>query len=141
MATYCLSDTVTVIGPVPITGTGDDDEVISIELEDDVHTMMKGGDGVGYARTPYVSAKVTIRLRQDSTTNDMLSALFPNFGQGASGSVTYPWLTKDLNGLTTAGGGVKLISSGTPSLGRELKSREWVFHCAKVAGLLGGNRE
>ncbi|MGL5654130.1 MAG: phage protein [Vibrio sp.] len=141
MATFCLSDTVTVIGPVEITGTGDSDEVVSIEIEEDLHSTMSGGDGVGYARAPYLSAKVTIRLRQDSTTNDALSTLYPNFGQGKSGSVSYPWMTKDLGGLSVGSGTVKLLKPSSLGFGKELKVREWIFHCAKVAGFVGGNAE
>lgn len=141
MATYCLADTVTVIGVVPITGTGDSDEVISIEIDGDLHTVMKGGDGEGFARAPYLAADITVRLRQDSLVNDALSALFPNFGQGKSGSVSYPWVTKDLNGLTNVSGSVKLMSMANPSFGKELKVREYKFRCSKIAGLIGGNSD
>lgn len=131
--------TVAILG-IPMKGYADGD-FLTIERDTPVFSDVVGTDGeVTRSKTNDRRAKVTLRLMQTSSSNDLLSAAVNADENAPNGAGIGAFLVRDRSGraLHTAS---ECWISEVPSrgFGREAKEREWVIRVADLKSFDGGN--
>ncbi len=115
-----------------------DGAFVTAERNEDAFTLTVGADGeAARTRNQNKSGTVTLTLKQDSMSNDVLSAL--HAVDELSGTGVGPLLIKDLAGLTVVAAQnayIKKVASA--EFGKELSDREWVLEADNLQVFNGG---
>lgn len=139
MAVHTINprEVINTLGGHKLAGFGDD--MISIEYPEDLVEVVRGADGQVTRNIHAVDdIQITITLKQSSSSNDFLTALFN--ADKLSGGGILPWLTKD-------GAGTSLITAPecfvkkapTADWGKTAKDRVWILHTGPALVFIGGN--
>jgi hypothetical protein len=127
-----------IFGVAKLTGFADGDAV-EVAEENPAFNSMSGADGyVDRIKNNANFLTITIRLRQTSPTNDILSAL--HAADRVSGT-PLPLLIKDRSGNTLVTAAQAWIEKfPTAAFGNEAKTREWVIKTgSQYVTFIGGN--
>jgi hypothetical protein len=134
--TYSLADVHFTWGDQLYTGTMDD--AISVEWNEDLYELGRGGDGRDFTRVRKNddSARVTLKLKQSSSLNAILSAAVE---ADRAGSGVKAFQLKDNLG-TTLLNAPRMWIAKRPTVGfsATLSEREWVFETDRLTGTVGG---
>lgn len=137
MKTYSLADVHIIWGNIAITGTADD--AVTIETNEDLYTLQRGGDGKDFTRVRNndLSARITVRVKQGSAVNDALTAqmVADRFGLGVA-----QLIVKDVLGTSIAHAPRAWIAVRPElSFSKEAGEREWVFETDACEVGVGGS--
>jgi len=139
IGTFDFKKLTVIFGVAKLTGFADGD---AVEVAEDSPAFNSVGGADGYVDRIKNNAnflKITIRLRQTSPTNDILSAL--HAADRVSGT-TLPLLIKDRSGNTLFAAAQSWIE-GFPNapFGNEAKTREWIIKTgSQYSVFIGGNK-
>lgn len=136
--TYAPDKVTVVFGGAILTGYAED-SFIKIEMSTEAFTMHVGGDGeVSRTRNVDRTGKVTVKLKQTSDSNDILSAFYTADITSLQGYL--PVIVKDNAGRTLAAGSSAWIQKlPETEFGKEIGEREWVLDVADLDYFVGGN--
>lgn len=136
--TYSPEKIGVIVAGIPMHGFSEN-SICTIEYAADAFTMVVGADGeVGRSYNPDRSGTITITLKSDSDSNDVLSGLA--IADAISLTGTFPVFVKDSNGTsiaTASDAWIQKIPSAEHA--REINEREWVIQCANLLLFVGGN--
>lgn len=136
--TYAPDKVTVVFGGAILTGYAED-SFIKIEMSTEAFTMHVGGDGeVSRTRNVDRTGKVTVKLKQTSDSNDILSAFYTADITSLQGYL--PVIVKDNAGRTLAAGSSAWIQKlPDTEFGKEIGEREWIIDVADLNYFVGGN--
>lgn len=136
--TYAPDKVTVVFGGAILTGYAED-SFIKIEMSTEAFTMHVGGDGeVSRTRNVDRTGKVTVKLKQTSDSNDILSAFYTADITSLQGYL--PVIVKDNAGRTLAAGSSAWIQKlPDTEFGKEIGEREWILDVADLNYFVGGN--
>lgn len=136
--TYAPDKVTVVFGGAILTGYAED-SFIKIEMSTEAFTMHVGGDGeVSRTRNVDRTGKVTVKLKQTSDSNDVLSAFYAADITSLQGYL--PIIVKDNAGRTVAAGSSAWIQKlPETEFGKEIGEREWILDVADLDYFVGGN--
>lgn len=136
--TYAPDKVTVVFGGAILTGYAED-SFIKIEMSTEAFTMHVGGDGeVSRTRNVDRTGKVTVKLKQTSDSNDILSAFYTADITSLQGYL--PVIVKDNAGRTVAAGSSAWIQKlPDTEFGKEIGEREWIIDVADLNYFVGGN--
>jgi len=136
--TYAPDKVTVVFGGAILTGYAED-SFIKIEMSTEAFTMHIGGDGeVSRTRNVDRTGKVTVKLKQTSDSNDILSAFYTADITSLQGYL--PIIVKDNAGRTVAAGSSAWIQKlPDTEFGKEVGEREWILDVADLDYFVGGN--
>lgn len=136
--TYAPDQVTVVFGPVVLSGFAED-SFVTVEFEEDLWTKQVGADGhVTRSKTNNATARVTVRLAQTSSSNDLLSAIAEADRQTNQG--VFPLMVKDGSGRSLhVAEGAWIVRSPNAEFAREAGVREWVFDTDQLQNFVGGN--
>jgi hypothetical protein len=125
------------VGGIPLSGFSDN--IIEIEYDEETYTLDTGADGESTRiLNKNQNGKVTIYLKQSSTSNDVLNALATKDRLDGSGVV--PFLFTDLSGRTVAAAAQAYITKPPKyGFGKEIKEHAWVLQLINLKLSIGGN--
>jgi hypothetical protein len=139
MAVHTLSvrETLNTIGGHKLAGFGDDS--ISIEYQEDTVEVVRGVDGeVTRVIHAVDDVQITITLKQSSSSNDFLSALWN--ADKLSGGGILPWATVDGSGTTLVAASECFVKKPPViAYGKSAKDRVWIMHTGPAVVTIGGN--
>jgi len=139
LGTFDFKKVSVIFGVTPITGFAEGDS-IEVSQENDAFNSVGGADGgVDRVRNHSNFLNITLRLRQTSPTNQVLSALHTT---DLLSNVTLPFLIKDRSGDTVISATSSWITKFPTSIafGNEPKAREWVIRTgSNIFVNVGGN--
>lgn len=135
--TYDPAQVVIVVGTHRVQGFATD-SMVDVERNEELYSMKVGADGeVSRARNRNRSGKVTIRLAQESPSNDALNALA--VAGELSGADVVAFSMDDLNSTTMHKAEQAWVQKyPTSSRGKESGEVEWVINCADLTMGVGG---
>lgn len=138
-ATYDPKEVHVIIGGTPISGFADG-TFVQISFDEQQWNKVTGADGLtSRSKSNNFGGQVTITLLQTSNSNDVLSAIWNRDRRSNDGVVTL--LVKDALGRTTWSAAQAWIQKMVDQdFSKETEEREWVFDCADLRGLAGGNQ-
>ena len=138
--TYDFKKNKLILGGVPIQGYADGTGIV-IERTEDMFTMVSGADGkVSRSKSNNFTGRLTITLKQTSSSNDFLSAI-ANLDEASNAGVI-PMLLQDFGGTTLATASAAwVVKKPNIELGKEITNREWIFDLADLTELIGSNAE
>lgn len=136
--TYAPDKVTVVFDGAILTGYAED-SFIKIEMSTEAFTMHVGGDGeVSRTRNVDRTGKVTVKLKQTSDSNDILSAFYTADITSLQGYL--PVIVKDNAGRTLAAGSSAWIQKlPDTEFGKEIGEREWIIDVADLNYFVGGN--
>lgn len=136
--TYAPDKVTVVFGGAILTGYAED-SFVKVETNNEAFTTHVGGDGeVSRTRNVDRTGKVTVKLKQSSDSNAVLSALYIADMTSLQGYL--PIIVKDNNGSTLAAGSSAWISKlPDAEFGKEIGEREWIIEVADLEYFIGGN--
>ena len=128
-----------IVGGNPITGYADGTFVV-VDFDEQSWNKATGADGhVGRAKSNNFGGTITITLMATSNGNDILSALWNRDRRDNGGVVNI--LVKDALGTTIWSAAQAWIQKlPEQSFSKDIEEREWVFDCANLVGVVGGNQ-
>jgi hypothetical protein len=137
IATYDSNKIVVTLGPTIIKGWADG-SFLSIERESDSFEDYVGSDGgVARSKSNDKRATATLRLRQDSLSNDALSLAV--VADELSGAGVLPFMVKDLKGTTLVLAKEAWVMKPAPiEYDRPIVEREWTIRLAEAQIFVGG---
>lgn len=117
-----------------------DGTFVKVERNEDAMKLVVGADGESTrTRSRNKSGKITLTLRQESVSNDVLSAARQLDERGLPGG-RGPCSVKDLRGTTLAHADDAWIVKSPPiERGKDAGSSEWVFETGSVDLFAGSN--
>lgn len=133
MKQYGAKEVSTIVNGTPITGFADGVAVTAARNVES-STLHVGADGEATkVDNADKSGTITLRLKQDSLSNAVLSAL------EATGAV-FPVIVKDTNGNSLHSGAKCFIGTMPSSeYAQELSMREWIIQVGALTHFEGGN--
>lgn len=139
LPTYSAKEVSVSFNGVELTGLADGDDVILVEPNVEQSSIVTGNDGKpSRAINPDQSGKVTVKLKQTSPSNDILSGFVTK--DRIDGSVVGTIMVKDNRGTSLAVGTDAVIErSPGQSFGAALSDRTWVFVCGVLFDYAGSN--
>lgn len=136
--TYDPGKVICIWGAITFVGFVEDGDAISVAYDEDHVTKRVGLTGeVVRSINRNRTGKVTLRLLASSMSNDLMSAA-ANLDR-LDGSAVFPFLLKDLSGLTLiATPEAWIMKTPGPAFGKEIGTREWVLDCGQLEMFNGG---
>ena len=118
-----------------------DGEFVKIEMTSDAFTSVVGTDGeVTRSKSSDGRAKITVTLMQSSETNDKLSALYNLDRSTPGGAGVGVFYVRDRGGRSLyVAPQAWIMKAPDVTFDREPTPREWVFECASLQRVDGGN--
>tara|TARA_R110000787_G_scaffold129434_1_gene241257 strand:- start:151 stop:579 length:429 start_codon:yes stop_codon:yes gene_type:complete len=139
IGTFDFRDLIVNFGGINITGYAEGDAV-EVSEENDAFNSVSGADGyVDRVKNNSNFLNITLRIRQTSPTNQLLSAAH---NADRLAGVVLPILIKDVSGTTLITASAAWVTRH-PSItyGNEAKEREWSIKTGSVYAInLGGNK-
>jgi hypothetical protein len=139
---YDVNQVTVVVADILIDGGWAEDDVIKVEPNSDDYGFVVGAGGdVGRYKTNDPVTKVTLKLMQGSTYNDLLAAKRALDMNTPGGAGIGAFLIKDRLGRATYAGSKSFIL-GPPkdvTFGKGLKAREWTIIVCNSVRFDGGN--
>ena len=115
-----------VINGVFLTGFGDGD-FLQYSKEEDDYTPYKGSQGeVDYSENPDESCMMTVTLKNTSPSNSYLTGL-----SQAKTPISFSSTDSNDHGQSVSGEDGVILKIPDNANGKEIGSREWVFHLPK----------
>jgi hypothetical protein len=136
--TYAPDKVSVVLGGAIMSGYAEDG-FVKIEVATEAFTKHVGADGeVSRTRNTDKSGTITLKLKQTSDSNDVLSALYNTDITTLQGYL--PVIVKDNVGRTLAAGSSAWIQKlPEAEFGKEIGDREWIIEVADLQYFVGGN--
>lgn len=136
--TYAPDKVSVVFGGAILTGYAED-SFVKVEVSTEAFTKHVGADGeVSRTRNTDKSGMITVKLKQTSDSNDVLSAFYNTDITTLQGYL--PVIVKDNVGRTLAAGSSAWIQKlPEAEFGKEIGDREWVIEVADMQYFVGGN--
>lgn len=137
---YASDEVELVIGPYPITNGRADGDFVSVEYNNDFHTISVGTDGeVTRSKVNDRSATITITLQQTSDANDLLTSVWAD-DLNSPGGNPVAFLLRDSNGRSLfAAEKCWVQTAPSATYGRDAGTREWVLQTNNLVAFFGGN--
>lgn len=136
--TYAPDKVSVVFGGAIMSGYAED-SFVKVEVATEAFTKHVGADGeVSRTRNTDKSGTITLKLKQTSDSNDVLSAFYNADITTLQGYL--PVIVKDNVGRTLAAGSSSWIQKlPEAEFGKEIGDREWVIEVADLQYFVGGN--
>lgn len=134
--TYDPSKVIITIDGVSLHGFTDGD-FFTATYDEDRYTKIKGVDGeVGRVRTLSTSGKMEFTLSASSAANNELNSFNPDYGYIGVAPISI----SDLSGNTVISAESSWLKSAPEiAMGKDIGERKWVFDCAQMQIVFGGN--
>lgn len=138
---YDANEVTVIVANVPIESGFADGEFVTIEQASADFETVVGTDGeVTRSKTNDRRATITVKLMQSSDSNAVLSALNNLDREEGNGAGVGPLLIRDKQGTSLYTAAKSWIKQPpNVSFDKTATSREWVFECADLKRLDGGN--
>jgi hypothetical protein len=126
-----------IVGPSPITGFAED-SAIEVKFDEERVKQKIGQDGhdVQSYNPASKAGTITIKLMQDSPSNQYLTALAAELGPVRI--QYFPVLLQDLNGASRASGMFYVKKVPDAAFGKEIGEREWVLASGRMTHNVAG---
>lgn len=137
--TYDPSNVQVIMGGVPVTGFADG-TFINISFDEDQYTKTVGADGeVSRSKSNNNTATVALTLKQTSSSNDALSALYQADRLNNGGAV--PFMVKEIGTGRTLCFTQACWVQKLPDVGysKDVEDRAWTLATGQMEIFVGGN--
>jgi len=137
--TYDPNNVQLILGGVGISGYADG-TFINLTYDEDLYNKTVGADGeVSRSKTTNRSATLTITLKQTSSSNDALSALY-QLDESEDGGVV-PMMIKEIGTGTTLVFTQAAWVQKLPDLNfsKDIEDRQWTIATSQLESYIGGN--
>lgn len=137
--TYDPSNVQVILGGVPMTGFADG-TFVNISFDEDQYTKTVGADGeVSRSKSNNNTATVALTLKQTSSSNDALSALYMADRLNNAGAV--PFMVKEIGTGRTLCFAQAAWVQKLPDVGysKDVEDRAWTLATGQMEIFVGGN--